>query len=311
MKTTSSANLKFAAAKFLAATPAKSIAFVMLSHLKAAYFPIQGVDLLRARIRLAEGSMTEAREMLKEELRFHPDNTEASELLAKIETNEDPCEAAYHDKDFQWILKNVRPYTMLSIERLFALYTGAKAACSRRLSGNFVECGVAGGGSSALLAWVIKNFSDEPRALFCCDTFEGMPWPGAEDRHAGKSAQSTGWGAGTCAAPVSSLLQIAGDLGVKELIRPIKGLFQESLPRIKGEIGPIALLHLDGDWYDSTRAILENLYEQTRIGAYVQIDDYGYWDGCRKAVDDFEAQIGRKFSVNAIDATGVWFTKSP
>jgi O-methyltransferase len=310
MKISSSKNLKFAAAKFLAATPAKSIAFRILSQLKASQFSIRGVDLLRARIRLAEGSMIEAREMLKEELRLHADNTEAADLLAEIETDIDGLDVAKHDEDFQWIVNNIRPYTMLSMERLFALYTGAKAVCSRQLSGNFVECGVAGGGSSALLAWVIKKFSAEPRTLFCCDTFEGMPWPGAEDRHAGKSAQSTGWGAGTCAAHVNSLMRIADDLGVKELIRPVKGLFQETLPRIKSEIGPIALLHLDGDWYDSTKAILENLYEQTEISAYMQIDDYGYWDGCRKAVEEFEAGVGARFAINMIDGTGVWFMKS-
>lgn len=97
---------------------------------------------------------------------------------------------------------------------------------------------------------------------------------------------------------------------VSDVIRPIKGLFQKTLPTAKQEIGPIALLHLDGDWYDSTRAILENLYAQTQPGAYLQIDDYGYWDGCRKAVEEFEAELGVKFAIDVIDSTGVCFRKA-
>jgi len=136
-----------------------------------------------------------------------------------------------------------------------------------------------------------------------------MPEPGKDDTHAGISAQQTGWGHGTCAAPLESLLAVAEKLGVSALIRPVRGLFQETLPLAKAEIGPIALLHLDGDWYDSTRAILDNLYNQTREGAYMQVDDYGHWDGCRKAIHDFEGERGVNFVKHVIDGTGVWFEK--
>lgn len=300
---------KLAFARFLAETPARGLAFRILSQLKAEHACIQGIDLARAKIRMAQGSLTEAREMLKEELRFHPSNAEASSLLesigglGKIET---PC----GDSEFSYIYSKIHDYTMLGPERLHALYQGAKSVCQSGLCGNFVECGVAGGGSSALLAWVVRKYSSEPRLLFSLDTFEGMPLPGNEDTHAGRNAQATGWGAGTCAAPVESLLKIAKELDVSDVIRPIKGLFQQTLPTAKQEIGPIALLHLDGDWYDSTRTILENLYAQTQPGAYLQIDDYGYWDGCRKAVEEFEAELGLKFAIDIIDSTGVCFRKA-
>jgi O-methyltransferase len=302
------AKLKYAAAKILAVTPAQGFAFAILSQLKAQHASLRGIDLVRAQIRLSQGSMVEAKEMLKEELRFHPRNTKALSLLESL-AGSDKLPKPFEDNDFTHIYGKIQSYTMVSPERLFALYQGAKSVCQSCLSGNFVECGVAGGGSSALLAWVIKKFSSEPRVLFSCDTFEGMPWPGAQDSHGGKSAQATGWGAGTCAAPVESLLEIARELDVVDVIRPVKGLFQETLPITKQEIGAIALLHLDGDWYDSTRAILENLYDQTNKGAYMQIDDYGHWDGCRKAVQEFELERGAHFDLKVIDDTGVWLTK--
>jgi hypothetical protein len=300
---------KFAVAKLFAGTPARGLAFKVLSQLKSEHVCIEGLDLARSKIRLAQGSVIEAREMLKEELRLHPGNTEASALLDSIHGHTE-VGRTFEDNDFSYLYSKISPYTMVGPERLFALYQGAKSICQSGLSGNFVECGVAGGGSSALLAWVIKEFSSEPRSLFALDTFEGMPRPGKQDTHAGRDAQTTGWGAGTCAAPVESLLKIAQELDVLDMIRPVKGLFQKTLPSTKHEIGPIALLHLDGDWYDSTLAILENLYAQTELGAYLQIDDYGYWDGCRKAVEEFEARLGVKFAIDVIDATGVCFTKT-
>jgi O-methyltransferase len=303
------AKLKFATARILAGTPARGLAFTILSQLKAQHASFRGIDLVRAQIRLAQGSMVEAREMLKEELRLHPSNTTALALLESVAGTDEPARP-FEDGDFAYIYGKIQSYTMVGPERLFALYQGAKFVCQTGLAGNFVECGVAGGGSSALLAWVIKEFSREPRLLYSFDTFEGMPSPGGEDSHAGKSAQATGWGAGTCAAPVESLRRIARELDVLDVVRPVKGLFQKTLPTTKQEIGAIALLHLDGDWYDSTLAILENLYGQTQPGAYLQIDDYGYWDGCRKAVEEFEARIGAKFAMDVIDATGVCFNKS-
>lgn len=301
--------IRFALASILAGTPARELAFKILSRLKGEQTSIEGLDFVRARIRLAQGSIPEVREMLREELRLHPSNSEAESLLESISVKEEP-KTAFADEEFSSVYQSIRAYTMVGPERLFALYQGAKSVCLSGLSGNFAECGVAGGGSSALLAWVIKKFSNEPRLLFSFDTFEGMPWPDKEDSHGGKNAQATGWGAGTCAAPVESLLKIAKELDVSDVIRPVKGLFQQTLPAAKQEIGPIALLHLDGDWHDSTRAILENFYAQTQPGAYLQIDDYGYWDGCRKAVEEFEAELGRKFSINVIDSTGIWFTKT-
>ena len=108
---------------------------------------------------------------------------------------------------------------------------------------------------------------------------------------------------------MESLLEVAEKLCVKNLIKPVVGLFQETLPITKDQIGKIGLLHLDGDWYDSTKAILENLFENASPGAYMQVDDYGHWDGCKKAVDEYLLQKGVQPVSHAIDGTGVWLKK--
>lgn len=285
-------------------------AWRLLTSLKAQGRQLQGVDCLRGKLRLMHGYKDEARELLKEELRLFPQNTEAQMLLNTVSC-QDPRLVGLDSRQNAeaQLFRKLLPYTMLSIERLDALLRGAKLVCETGLHGNFVECGVSAGGSSALLAWAIKNYSKEPRFIYCFDTFEGMPAPGVNDTHSGTPAQETIWGQGTCAAPLESLLTLAHELDVADVIRPAKGMFQEMLPVMKSEIGSIALLHLDGDWYDSTRAILENLYQQASQGAYMQVDDYGHWDGCRKAINDFQKQIGVDFQMHAIDGTGVSFIK--
>jgi len=66
---------------------------------------------------------------------------------------------------------------------------------------------------------------------------------------------------------------------------------------------------MDGDWYDSTKTILDNLYDQITPRGYVQVDDYGYWEGCKKAVDKFDTARGLNLSKQTIDACGISFTK--
>lgn len=66
---------------------------------------------------------------------------------------------------------------------------------------------------------------------------------------------------------------------------------------------------MDGDWYESTKAILLNLYNVIVENGIIQADDYGYWAGCKKAIHEYESQNNLKFVINNIDGTGVWFCK--
>jgi len=283
-------------------------AFTRLYELKAQKTPRQYVDYLRALCFIEKQSALEAVEALKEELRFFPENQQARALLDKIQPPEDPAPAD-RDAEFRELLKIVRPHTMVGEPRLYSLYNLAKDVCAEDIPGNFVECGVAAGGSSALLAAVIARYSKRPRILYCFDTFCGMPDTTALDVHAGQAADATGWGSGTCAAPEQSLLEVCGRLNVAGLVHPVKGLFADTLPRTRAEIGAIAFLHMDGDWHSSTRDILENLFDQVGDNARIQIDDYGYWEGCKRAVEEFEAKRGLKLDLHTIDATGVWTRK--
>ena len=88
-----------------------------------------------------------------------------------------------------------------------------------------------------------------------------------------------------------------------------KGWFQNTLPEIKDKIGPIAILRLDSDWYESTKCCLDNLYDNVIQGGYIVIDDYGCWEGCKRAVDEFLEKRNMKINLIKIDNSGVYFKK--
>jgi tetratricopeptide (TPR) repeat protein len=281
-----------------------------LNRAKALRQPYRDLDTMRAvcfaKLR-DEGS---ERQALYEELRYFPDNTQARDLLGQLDrTGSQKFGGTFDEKEFQDLLKIIRPYTMLSEARLFSLFSMAKHICVQNIPGNFVECGVAAGGSSALLGYVISKYSKQPRFLYSFDSFEGMPKPGAHDTHGGLDAESTGWGTGTCSAPEDSVKQACQKAGVTARVVLVKGYFEQTLPKAKDFVGMISLLHMDGDWYESTKAILVSLYDQIVSDGYIQIDDYGFWDGCKKAVHEFEKSRGITFKISPIDGTGVWCPK--
>lgn len=196
------------------------------------------------------------------------------------------------------LLLAVRPYTMLSRRRLSRLYTLAGHCV---VEGAFVECGTWRGGSAALLASQGRD-----RQTWAFDSFLGCPPPSDED----VSSQGRHGEAGEACAEMQSLLDIAHRLGVSDRLRIVPGWFAKSVPHWAGKIGQIALLHLDADWYESTKICLENLYPHVAAGGHVVVDDYGYWQGCRKAVDEYLSGIGHVPSLHWNDHTGVDWRKA-
>lgn len=284
--------------------------FAYLIRAKRLRKPTRGLDLLRAELFLKMKRTSDAIVALKEELNFFPDNAEARSLFDRLITQmPELMEARIQDAEFQGLYRKIQPFTMVGEARLYSLFSLAKQICKKDIPGHFVECSVAAGGSSAMLATVIKHYSKRPRIHYAFDTFNGMPEPTEYDRHQGKMANLTGWGTGTCAAPESSLCNVSEALGVSYLIRIVKGCFERTLPAMKQEIGQISLLHMDADWYSSSKDVLNNLYDQIIPGGVIQVDDYGFWEGCRKAIDEFEQRRCVYFKKNIIDNTGIWFFK--
>jgi hypothetical protein len=208
------------------------------------------------------------------------------------------------------LLPIVEPYTMAGYARLINAYDVVRRAEDAGIPGAIVECGVFKGGAAAMMTMA----SSPARIVWLFDSFEGLPEPTAEDgakavEYAGDRGGGVLQPIDRCVGPLELVEELFFDkLHVgRERVMIRKGWFQDTLPLAKHEIGPIAVLRLDGDWYESTKVCLDNLYDLVAPGGFVIIDDYGYWEGCRRAVDELIAARHLRIELIPIDDSGVWF----
>lgn len=207
------------------------------------------------------------------------------------------------------------PFTMVSYEAMSNVYDLAKKVEKEKMGGAFVECGVWKGGCIAIMAAVAKK-AGSGRKIWLFDSFEGLPEPTKDD---GEKAKD--YALGKMSGKLSTIEKCVGPLeDVKKIFFKIlsinpadvvveKGWFQDTLKAARNKIGSISILRLDGDWYESTKCCLEDLYSIVIPGGYVIIDDYIYWEGSKKAVDEFMAKNNIKAELVNIDYTAVYFKK--
>ena len=197
----------------------------------------------------------------------------------------------------------VRPYTMLPYARLSHLYALADQCNRERITGAFVQCGVWRGGSAAVLASLAANRSVE---LF--DSFQGCPPPGRED----VSMHGRRGEAGEAEASRQDVLGLLRRLGMNmnRLVTINEGWFHYTVPATSQRIDTIALLHLDCDWYESTKVCLEHLYPKVVSGGFVYVDDYGYWPAVQQAIEEYFWKRKEPVPVvRWVDHTGAWWRK--
>ena len=162
----------------------------------------------------------------------------------------------------------------------------------------------------AVALTLLKEKKDK-KDLYLFDTYEGMSKPtdldvSFEGKKANsqfeenkKSEDSTDW----CFASLDEVKQnvMKTDYSTEKL-HFIKGKVENTLP----EYAPkqISLLRLDTDWYESTKHALNHLFPRLVSGGVLILDDYGYWAGAKKAVDEYFAQNKTQILLNRIDQTG-------
>jgi O-methyltransferase len=203
------------------------------------------------------------------------------------------------------LVLRVQPYTMLRYRRLSMLYDIATHLERKGIDGSFVECGVWNGGSAGLVAKVAEHNGN--RHIWLFDSWEGLPEPTSSDVTCGGQCGEKGMALGS-EGKVNELMLRKLKLS-RNRVHLVKGWFQNTLKPHKRDIGEIALLHLDCDFYESVKLCLEELYDKVRVGGFVVIDDYGYWRGCKKAVDEFIENRGSGTKLNNIDYSAVYFRR--
>ncbi|ARF77112.1 methyltransferase [Kitasatospora albolonga] len=211
-----------------------------------------------------------------------------------------------YDDEAREIIRAVKPYTMTSPERLNAFILATRYIARHNIPGDIVECGVWRGGSMQACARTLLSVGETERELHLFDTYEGMTPPTAEDlRRDGRPAQELldAQGKDRPIWAVASLEDVqAGFEQVpypKERVHYVRGPVEDTVPGQAPE--QISILRLDTDWYASTRHELEHLYPRLVSGGVLLIDDYGYWQGSRQAVDEFLDKTGERLLLLRMD----------
>jgi hypothetical protein len=202
-----------------------------------------------------------------------------------------PSEATPFQKNS--ILKASK-YSITGVNRMWALTRAFEYIQSNAIEGDYVECGVWQGGNLILLA-ALQDQVAESRVIYGFDTFEGMTEPSQVDRDINGMLASDLLAAAQKIDGDSSIHVFASlDLVNKNLvannaknIKLVKGDVAETLLNESNLPKKIAILRLDTDWYESTKVELEVLYPLLQPGGVLIIDDYGHFEGARKAVDEY------------------------
>jgi O-methyltransferase len=222
-----------------------------------------------------------------------------------------------YDQDSLRIFNLVKNHTMTGLERINAVVNAVKYIETSKIEGALVECGVWKGGSAMAMALALKELGNMNRELYLYDTFAGMSAPTDKDiayngepaqkkfSETSTSSESSRW----CAVPVESVRNnVLGTGYPEDKFHFIKGVVEKTIP---GTLpGKIALLRLDTDWYESTRHELVHLFPLLSPGGVLIIDDYGHWQGAKKAVDEYLRENDLCMLLNRIDYTGVIGIKS-
>ena len=208
-------------------------------------------------------------------------------------------------------VKFVHPYTMTSPERIRALCSATRYIEQAGIQGAIVECGVWRGGSMMAVACTLKSLGIEDRELFLFDTFEGMSEPSVHDvattgetakellDRASRTTEDSVW----CYAPLEQVKRAMSSTSYPAVrMHFVPGLVESTIPKAAPD--KIALLRLDTDWYESTRHEMEQLFPRLSRGGVLILDDYGHWQGARRAVDEYLLGHQVKILLHKIDYTG-------
>ena len=226
-----------------------------------------------------------------------------------------PVEATHADRA---TIAAVRPFTMTSSERIWSLLQAVNYIVDQPVEGDFVECGVWRGGSVMALALHLQQRSAATRRLWLYDTYEGMTAPTEADVEATTGVTAKELLESTEVADGNNVWCVAGIEDVRANITST-GYPMDQVEFVEGDVAltlresvpeTIALLRLDTDWYESTKVGLETLYPRVSPGGVVILDDYGHWQGARKAVDDYFDQQGFRPLMHPIDFSGRIFLKT-
>jgi len=210
-----------------------------------------------------------------------------------FEVEPDPDE----DNELRYVNGFVRHYirgtaiSMLPSARFDNVWKCISEVVSQNIPGDLIETGVWRGGCTIFMRAALEAFGSRDRLVWVADSFEGLPEPDAQrfpleaKVHHGSVMKNV---YGHFAVSLDDVKRNFDAYGLlDDRVRFLKGWFKDTLPQ--APIKNLAIMRLDGDYYESTMDGLNSLYDKLSVGGFAIVDDYGEdtWTYCRRAVDEF------------------------
>jgi O-methyltransferase len=185
--------------------------------------------------------------------------------------------------------------TMVGLGRLDDLQACVESVVADGVEGDLIEAGAWRGGASILMRATLDAAGDE-RTVWVADSFEGFPEADAPDDGSLDLRDFD-----FLAAPLEDVRASFARLGYEHGVRFVPGFFEQTLPALAERTWAIA--RLDADTYEATRLALRCLYPGLSVGGHLILDDYGSFEGCRRAVEEFRAEHGITEPIEVVDST--------
>ncbi|MCA9472044.1 MAG: TylF/MycF family methyltransferase [Nitrospirales bacterium] len=147
--------------------------------------------------------------------------------------------------------------------------------------GCILECGAFKCSTTVFMGQLLREW-DDVRRIYALDTYSGMPSPTTSD-------QETIYQPGTFTE--TSLESVTGYVqgqGLSKQINLVKGLIQETLPKVLEQEPHVSFALVDTDQYQGTFESLNLIVPKLQENGIVLIDDYNV-EGVKKAVSEIQA----------------------
>lgn len=181
----------------------------------------------------------------------------------------------------------------------------------KNIPGDLVETGLWRGGLTVLAAQKLDAVNSEKR-IYAFDTFEGMVRPSSFDvgfdglnaldkfEKVKINANSSDW----CNAGEDSVKKTleAGVPNYHSLVTLVKGDVKNTAPAICSVIKDLAIVHLDTNWYESTRVEVEVFYPKISVGGFLIVNGFSDWKGCHRAIKEYFGEVDQStFAAQLVD----------
>ena len=195
------------------------------------------------------------------------------------------------DEEDNRIIGKATKYALCKKPNLWSLVQSIKYLSKKKISGDFVECGIFKGGSLGLMAYYAEKYKFDCK-LYGYDTFEdGFFKSSLNDKDISLKNKKI--------IPEKKIhnfypkkeevVKILKTFFINEKYSPklIKGDILKTLKEEDNIPKKISLLRMDTDLYLTTKLQLEVLYPRLERGGVLHIDDYGMCPGVKAAVDEY------------------------